>query len=165
MQKLGEKPQLCFTAPPPMQYKYNLVANLYRAMERPRTVRGLARFKGLTFRDVELPCTFCGRLLTYTEKKLYDKHLFRVRWIGYRAFGCCQQCLRISGRLEFKFFFEKNVLPHEVGPLVEQQIRCKNCLRPLTFREKRRLQYSREFFYIVRGHYRSYCTLCRLSVE
>lgn len=136
-------------------------------MERPKTVLEVAKLFNTTVEELTLPCNFCGRLLRATEKHIYDKHYFKVRWQDGRPLGCCRRCIRLCGVLEFALYFQRNLLAEDIrastgAPVWFQQIRCRRCLKPLSKKEKVLLQKRREFFYEVRGKLRAHCTLCRL---
>lgn len=138
-------------------------------MDRPSTIPELASYYQVKESHLYLPCNFCGKRLNYNEKFIFHHHGFKIRWAGTAALASCQRCLRLSGQLEFKKYFQRNILPWEVKeetgtPLWKQRVRCRSCLRLLSGREKRKIQRSREFLYVVRGYLRSYCTLCRLSI-
>lgn len=135
-------------------------------MECIRTIAGLAQSLGKSEKDLQLHCNFCKRLLTACEKIIFSKYRFRLRWQKGHVYACCRQCMRLSGQIEFKGYFEKNIPVQEWfasgGGALQQQIRCKCCLKPLTRGEKNRLRNTREFIYLVRGSLRGICTLCRL---
>lgn len=137
-------------------------------MESNTTVFSLAAYCKVQVSDLRLVCNFCGKILKNCEKIAFQKYELKLRWLSGTPYACCKSCLRISGLLEFKNYFERNLLASEVRactgtPLWCQQIRCLGCLKPLTTREKKRLDQGRVYFYLVRGrHLRSHCTFCRL---
>lgn len=158
-----------FRAPPSIPYIYYKAFLCTLAdMERPRTVLKVAKLFNTSIEQLPLRCNFCGRHLRLFDKLFFEKHSFQVKWLGNEPFACCQRCLRICGGIEFKLYFQRNLLAEEIrastgAPIWFQQIRCRRCLRPLTKREKVLLQKRREFVYEVRGRLRAHCTLCRLS--
>lgn len=137
-------------------------------MESIRSIAGLAERLGKPVKDLKLQCNFCRKTLTVYEKIIFTAYRFQLRWNQGQVFACCRSCMRLSSRIEFTGYFEKNIQVQDCFSsqgfsLAKQQIRCKNCLKPLTAREKNRLKRTREFIYQVRGRLRGICTLCRLA--
>ncbi|AFR33943.1 E6 [Miniopterus schreibersii papillomavirus 1] len=136
-------------------------------MALPKTIPSLAALSNCSIPELEISCTFCGKDLKALEKILFHRYELCLKWTNGRALASCRRCLRISGRLEFTNYFQRNILAAEVrastgASLRFQQIRCRGCLKPLSRQEKQRLERRREFFYVVRGYYRSLCTFCKL---
>lgn len=137
-------------------------------MESIRTIAALAEKLGKAERDLKLLCNFCRKQLTACERTIFTSYGFRLRWKEGQVYACCRRCMRLSSRIEFTGYFERNILVQDClaskgFSLACQQIRCKNCLKPLTASEKKRLRNTREFIYQVRGRLRGICTLCRLA--
>lgn len=137
-------------------------------MDSIRTISGLSQILGKPEYDIVLQCNFCRKPLTAQEKVIFSRYSFRLRWKEGQVYACCRRCMRLSSRIEFTGYFEKNIPVQECFAstgfsLRSREIRCKNCLKPLTASEKNRLRNTREFIYQVRGRLRGICTLCRLA--
>lgn len=137
-------------------------------MEGTKSITELAALFKCSTAELQVSCNFCKRNLKAVEKVQFEKYNLSLRWTKGKPFGCCRQCLRLSGQIEFRHYFQRNLLADDIrastGASVRfQQIRCRGCLKPLTTQEKRRLEKNREFFYLVRGRLRSLCTFCKLS--
>nr|ART66897.1 E6 [Bat papillomavirus] len=136
--------------------------------EQPSSIEGLAHLLDIPWLDVIIPCTFCGRYLSQTEKVIFDQHNFKIRWVGSTAFACCQNCFRISGALERQLYEEQTVKVTDLCrwtglPLCTQIVRCTSCLRPFSWKEKHELEErSGATVVCVRGGLRSLCSLCCL---
>lgn len=136
-------------------------------MESIRTISELAKTLGKDEKDLKIKCNFCRKVLSRIEQVIFSSYLFRLRWKEGEVYACCKRCMRLSSQVEFKGYFEKNILVQDClasgFSLQAQQIRCKGCYKPLSASEKRRL-HTREFIYQVRGgRLRGICTLCRLA--
>ncbi|AZL94137.1 oncoprotein E6 [Leopardus wiedii papillomavirus type 1] len=131
---------------------------------RPRTVKGLCDYLGVPTVDLLLPCCFCNCFLTNLEKSLCDFSPFQLRWRDGCAFGCCQTCIRLCGRLEQKCFFQKVLSTNETKQLdlEKEPVRCQSCMRTLTLGEKK-LCAQEGSFQVVRDRIRGTCGLCRLE--
>lgn len=136
-------------------------------MDSIRSICELAQKLGKTERDLEIKCNFCKRLLLVQEKVIFTKYRFRLRWKEGQVYACCRRCMILSSRIEFTGYFENNIQVQDWFASSgfsanAKQIRCKDCLKPLSLREVKRLRGTREFIYLVRGNLRGICTLCRL---
>lgn len=138
-------------------------------MDHWETVEAVAKARGCRVIALSVPCTFCARLLTNIEKCFFDGYGMCLRWVADTPYACCLSCLRVSARLESALYLQSytgaRALAEALGKdLCTQPVRCKSCLRPLSRREKQKLQEQDASVGIVRGRLRGICELCETVV-
>lgn len=138
-------------------------------MDHWETVEDTARARGCRVIALTVPCNFCKRALTNIEKCFFDGYGMTLRWVGGNPYACCLPCLRLCARIEFALHLVRytgaQALAREQGrDLCTLPVRCRSCLRPLSWSEKARLQEQDASLGIVRGRLRGICELCETVV-
>nr|AYA94781.1 MAG: E6 protein [Human papillomavirus] len=136
-------------------------------MARPTSARELARYLGIPFVDLFLPCNFCQRFLSTLELLLFDHFELNLIWRDGQVNGCCYNCAKTASLVDFILFYESSFeldeLEHIVGrPLLQIDLRCLLCSKKLSIGEKLDLVSKRERVHKIRNRWKAKCSLCSL---
>lgn len=135
------------------------------AAETPTTVDAYCKTFQIAFENLSFPCLFCKRILTAVQINDFVFKQLSLVWKEKNCFACCSYCLKVTARYELENYFCCYVTGFYIEdllgtPLWLLVVRCLKCLAKLTYIEKLRCVFAKENFYLVRGHWRSYCRDC-----
>nr|WPK29458.1 MAG: E6 protein [Varecia variegata papillomavirus 2]WPK29464.1 MAG: E6 protein [Varecia variegata papillomavirus 2] len=134
-------------------------------MERPKTVRELAKILQVPYHDVLLRCIFCKDFLSELDLNAFDYRQLHVIWRPDGVHGACQACV---GLVAYKDLLKNTectleadgVEQFERRPLRDIAVRCAGCLKPLDYLEKLECYTERTPFWRVRDLWRGRCRNC-----
>ncbi|ADQ39306.1 E6 [Colobus guereza papillomavirus 2] len=134
--------------------------------ELPKTAVGLAHLLDIPLDDLLLPCTFCGRFLSFSEVCEFDDKKLSLIWHNYTVSACCRCCCVATATYEFNEFYEQTVNGREIEQvtglsILHLDVRCQNCLRFLDNIEKLDICGRNRPFHKVRNWWKGICRHCK----
>ncbi|AEM05816.1 E6 [Peromyscus papillomavirus 1] len=134
------------------------------------TIDQLLQRLGIPRRDLLLPCTFCGTYLVHEDLLQFEHCCMRLIWRLGNVFACCRACAKVCASLEilqhFQGSFELEEVEQQTGQhIAAVPIRCRGCMKPLTYPEKLGVVERGEKFARVRNKWRGRCYLCKFMVR
>lgn len=139
-------------------------------MALPQSLDGLAQYLGKAdLKDLLVTCFYCGKLLTETDKIIYENCNLGIIWVEGAYYACCYCCTLSTARLDFMLNYERVACAEEIelqttGGISSLTVRCLRCLRDFNRHEKRDLLQSNSDIYIIRGEHRAVCVVCRIGL-
>lgn len=133
---------------------------------QPRRVADLANVLGVLPEEVSLLCNFCRGQLSSQDLHAFDQKCFKLLWKGDGVYGCCSVCARWLARSEHDIYCRVELSGFDVlvltrVPLSVLFMRCRFCLKVLTFLEKLDMIRFDLNFCHIRGWWRGICRFCR----
>ena len=138
------------------------------AAEYPTSVGDYCKRFKIPFDQLCFPCLFCKTSLTTLQLNSFVHKQLSLVWKSGVCHACCNSCLKITARYECQNYFQcyvsGSLIEDFLGiPLWDLIVRCLECLSKLSYVEKLDCICAGEKFYLVRGHWRSFCRECLLK--
>lgn len=142
-----------------------MASSPYTAALQPSTLQGLCSTWRVTFTNLDIPCTYCNKYLTLSDKFDFENKKLQVLWKVGLPKAVCTSCLKTAARHERLIFYERQIDPAkleaEKGPLNDIKLRCQDCYGFLTAEEKLDHISNNIPFVVITGHFRGKCKICR----